>query len=157
MICDVLTCLRSVCCINSYWKVVTENWSSECDCPLWWVKPNDVDCGIVADSKTDEGFGKIDWKIVILLVSQCDPLIGFFFVIECCPVRKLSDSFQPHLRKGLRWFWSPSRFLDSDRKLNFVVRGPEEVTFRYIGVNMLENVIKTLGWDVEILIFGKFW
>ena len=157
MIRDVLACFWAVCCINSNWKIVAENWSSECNRPLRRVKPNDVDRSIVTDSKTYQGFGEIDWKIVILLVSQCDPLVRFLLIIERCPVRKLSYTFQPHLRKSLRWFRSPSRFLNSDRKLNFVVRGPEKVTFRHIRVNMFKNVIKTLRRNVEILIFGNFW
>lgn len=42
MISDILTWLCSICCINSYWKIVTKYWTSKSNSPLMRIKPYNI-------------------------------------------------------------------------------------------------------------------
>lgn len=53
MVSNVLTCLWCVGGVNTDGEVMTENRTSESDCPFVGVETDDVDCSVIVNSQSD--------------------------------------------------------------------------------------------------------
>ena len=115
VICNILTSIWTICCVNAYWKIVSKYWTRKSDCPLWWIKSDNINCSVGVYWKGNKGFCKSCSLLIVFIIIPCYPFIWWFFKMKSWVIAKLFDSLSPHFREGIWLLRTWSLLFDSHR------------------------------------------